>query len=92
MEKQKKFIIFIIIIAGVFFRFNQINYEDFWIDEIFSFWIADPNISFFETIKRHNSIEQIPIFFNLMLKFFYSIFGYDVKIGRYFVAILSSFL
>ena len=90
MERQKNFIIFVIILAGIFFRFYQINYEDFWIDEIFSFWIADPNISFFETVKRHNSIEQIPIFFNLILKIFYSIFGYDVKIGRYFVAILSS--
>ena len=90
METQKNFIIFIIILAGIFFRFNQINYEDFWIDEIFSFWIADPNIYFLETIKRHNSIEQIPIFFNLILKFFYSVFGYDVKIGRYFIAILSS--
>ena len=90
MERQKNFIIFIFILIGIFFRFYQINYEDLWIDEIFSFWIADPNISYFETIKRHNSIEQIPIFFNLILKFFYSIFGYDVKIGRYLVAILSS--
>jgi len=90
MEKQKSFILIIIILIGVFFRFYQINYEDLWIDEIFSFWIADPKISFFETFERHYSIEQIPILFNIILKFFYSIFGYDIKVGRYFIALLSS--
>ena len=68
MEIRKNFIIFIIILTGIFFRFYQINYEDFWIDEIFSFWIADPKISFFETFERHYSIEQIPILFNIIAK------------------------
>jgi len=89
MVRQGNYII-LIILLGIFFRFYQINYEDFWIDEIFSFWIADSNISFIETFQRHNSIEQIPVFFNLILKFFYSVFGYEIKMGRYLVAILGS--
>ena len=64
MVRKDNYIIILIILLGIFFRFYQINYEDLWIDEIFSFWIADPNISFIETLQRHNSIEQIPIFFN----------------------------
>ena len=90
MVRKDNYIIILIILLGIFFRFYQINYEDLWIDEIFSFWIADPNISFIETLQRHNSIEQIPIFFNLILKFFYSIFGHEIKMGRYLVALLGS--
>lgn len=89
MVRKSNYIIAIIISLGIFFRFHQLNYEDFWIDEIFSFWIADPNISFFETFERHNNIEQIPILFNLILKFFYSFFGYEIKSGRYLVVLFG---
>ena len=78
MEIRKNFIIFIIILTGIFFRFYQINYEDFWSEEIFSFWIAAPNISFFETIKRHNSIEQIPILFNLIKRLLIAVGIYQI--------------
>ena len=80
------------LIFGILIRSYNINYEDFWFDEILSFWIADPYISIGESLERHNGIEQIPFFFNLLLKFIYGIFGYETHVGRYlslFFSILS---
>ena len=80
------------LIFGILVRSYNINYEDFWFDEILSFWIADPYISIGESLDRHHSIEQIPFFFHLLLKFIHGIFGYEVDVGRYlslFFSILS---
>ena len=51
------------LVFGILVRSYNINYEDFWFDEILSFWIADPYISIGESLERHRSIEQIPFFF-----------------------------
>tara|TARA_Y100000590_G_scaffold139253_1_gene159434 strand:- start:1671 stop:3110 length:1440 start_codon:yes stop_codon:yes gene_type:complete len=80
------------LIFGILIRSYNINYEDFWFDEILSFWIADPYISIGESLERHRSIEQIPFFFHLLLKFIHGIFGYETHVGRYlslFFSILS---
>ena len=80
------------LIFGILIRSYNINYEDFWFDEIVTFWISDPYISIGETLERHYSVEAIPSFFNLLLKFIYRIFGYETHVGRYlslFFSILS---
>jgi len=80
------------LIFGILIRSYNINYEDFWFDEILSFWVADPYISIGESLERHRSIEQIPFFFHLLLKFIHGIFGYETHVGRYlslFFSILS---
>ena len=45
---------FSIITIGVFTIFYQINFEDLWIDELNSFWVADPSLSYSETLARQN--------------------------------------
>ena len=80
------------LIFGILIRSYNINYEDFWLDEIVTFWISDPYISIGESLERHHSMEAIPFFFNLLLKFIYRIFGYETHVGRYlslFFSILS---
>ena len=42
-------LVFLIVFLGFVFRFYNINYENLWIDEIYSFWVTDPNLSFAET-------------------------------------------
>lgn len=81
--------IFVIISVGIFFRIYNLNYEDFWIDEILSFWIADPSLTLSETFERHNNIEQVPIFFNLILKYFFKLFGYNAYFSRYLISFFS---
>ena len=51
------------VIFGILIRSYNINYEDFWFDEIVTFWIADPYISIGESLERHHSIEAKPFFF-----------------------------
>ena len=82
-RKKIILIISICVFFGVFLRLYNINYDNLWYDEILSFWIADPEISIKESLKRHQSIEQIPFLFNLILKFLFKIFSYDPSIGRY---------
>ena len=87
-EKNKlAFLILIIISIGIFLRLIQINFEDYWLDEMASFWFADPNISFEGTLDRNYNVGssatgQAPPLFDLILKKYFKIFGYEPQIGR----------
>ena len=45
-------IYFFIIILGILTIFYQLNFDDLWLDEMASFWIADPALSHSETIGQ----------------------------------------
>ena len=90
MNKNKLFLFLIIILVGAIIRLYQINFNDFWSDEMVSYWLAEPNISFSETIQRIYS-SNLMILFEILLKYFHIIFGYDVNHSRYFSFILSFF-
>ena len=80
------FIILSIIFFGFILRFYNIDYENLWFDEIFSFWVTDPNLSFTETFSRIKSTESIPYLYFYLIKFCNSLFGYDPIVGRMFSA------
>lgn len=80
---------FVFIIGGVILRIYNLNFENLWFDEIVSFWIADPNISFFESYRRNNIGEGTPFLFNFLIKILHIVFGYTPNIGRYFSCIFS---
>ena len=94
MAQNNKFSINAIIIIsfslsiGATLRIYNLNYENFWLDEILTFWISDPSISINESYQRHLNLEQVPFFFNLLIKFTHKIFGYETYVGRYLNAIL----
>ena len=74
---------FLIIFISIVVRLYNLNFDDLWFDELVSLWIADPNISFNETIKRNIEVNMGPhIIFTLILKYFFLIFGYNPDIGR----------
>ena len=50
---KKNYLYIFFIILGIFTIFYQINFEDFWLDEMQSFWIAEPGLSWDETVERH---------------------------------------
>ena len=89
---NKRFIILIfgIIFFGIFIRFYNLNYNDLWSDEMVSFWIADPSISLSETFKRIFSSNWM-VLYEIILKYFHNLFGYDVYISRYLSFLISSF-
>ena len=79
-------LVFLIIFFGFVFRFYNINYENLWIDEIYSFWVTDPNLSFAETYLRVQTTESIPFLYYYLVKMCNKIFGYDPIVGRCFSA------
>ncbi len=87
-KKNYLLIIFFLLIFGSFLRTYNVNYNDFWSDEMVSFWVADPNLSFSETFYRIFSSNWM-VLFEFCLKYFHIIFGYDVNISRYFSVTIS---
>ena len=82
-SKKKILIFFIILIAGIFLRFYNLNFEDYWFDEQAGFWVSDPTISFTETLNRSNQLDRgTHVLFNLILKNFFAYFNYDTEFGR----------
>tara|TARA_B100000787_G_scaffold158713_1_gene136324 strand:+ start:265 stop:1752 length:1488 start_codon:yes stop_codon:yes gene_type:complete len=84
--KNKNLIIylsFFIILLGAFLRFYNLNFENFWFDEIVSFWVSDPKITFAESYQRNNIGEGTPFLFNFLIKILHIIFGYTPNISRY---------
>ena len=59
------------ILTGIFLRLYQLNFENYWLDELVDFWVADPNITLHATFVRRELIEdQTPYLFQLFLKIY----------------------
>ena len=72
------------ILTGIFLRLYQLNFENYWLDEMVDFWVADPNITLHATFVRRELIDdQTPYLFQLFLKIYLKFFGYDPEIGRH---------
>ena len=56
----------IFVLAGIFFRFYQLNFESYWWDEMLGFWVADPNISSEETYYRRRFHDETSILFHFI--------------------------
>ena len=80
---------FFIVLSGTIFRFYNLNFENLWFDEIVSFWVSDPRISFFDSYERNNIAEGTPFLFNFFIKILHIIFGYTPNVGRYLSSSLS---
>ena len=79
-----------LIFITILFRLYNINYDDFWIDEIISFYVSEPSITLGEFYNRHKTLENSPFLFNLILRNYFKIFGYDPSIARYLPSVLNS--
>ena len=78
-----------IILIGLLLRIYNLNTEGYWWDEMLGFWTANPNISYLETYNRHITTDHTSIAYHLLIKLYYSIFGYIPEVGRYFTMILG---
>tara|TARA_B100001057_G_scaffold495857_1_gene595813 strand:+ start:326 stop:1747 length:1422 start_codon:yes stop_codon:yes gene_type:complete len=77
--------------TGVITIFYQINFEGLWLDEMNSFYVADPNLTLKETLSRHNESDwHNPKLFNFILKNFLNLVGYDPSLARYLPLIFGS--
>ena len=84
-------IVYLLLISlGIITIFYQINFEGLWLDEMNSFYVADPNLTFQETLLRHNESDwHNPKLFNLIFDYF-KLVGYDPSLARYLSLIFGS--
>ena len=79
-----KYLVYLtIIFLGFLLRFYYANYESYWFDEQISFFVANPEISFKETLVRSYTTDLSPVFYNLVLKYYFAVFDYSPDLGRY---------
>ena len=87
INEKKNFNMFVLIlIFGSILRFYNVNFDDFWSDEMVFF--ADPNIEFSKTMQRIFSSNWM-VLYEIGLKYFHFLFGYEVNISRYFSVAIS---
>ena len=87
---KNKSLIFILF-TGIFLRVYNINFDDYWYDEIISFWVSNPE-HLFKSFQIHNKIELNTYAYHLLLKIFYSYITYDPwQIPFSFFSVLSLF-
>ena len=89
-KKEKQILyIAIIIFFGSFLRGYNINFNDFWSDEMVSFYLSSPHIGFIDSINLIFKI-NLTVTFEIILKYFHLLFGYDIYISRYLNLFLST--
>ena len=88
LYKNEILFVTLIILFGLFLRGYNINFNDFWSDEMISFYLSNPDINFSETIKLIFE-SNLMVSYELTLKFFHKIFGYNFEYSRYLTLSLS---
>ena len=91
--KNETLFLILIILFGLLLRAYNINFNDFWSDEMVTFYLSNPNLNFTETIKLIFET-NLMVSYELTLKFFHKIFGYNFGYSRYltlFFSIISIF-
>ena len=67
------------ILIGIFLRLYQLNFENYWFDELIDFWVADPNITLHATFLRREIVDdQTPYLFQLFLFVFIIFFNFII--------------
>ena len=88
--KYETVFITLIISFGLLLRGFNINFNDFWSDEMVSFYLSNPKLEFLDTIKLIFA-SNLTVTFEIILKFFHKIFGYNFEYSRYLTLLLSVF-
>mgnify|MGYP001299622092 CR=1 FL=1 len=59
-----------IIFFGFFLRYLNNFDQIFWQDELYTLFITDPSISFYDFINRHKNIDESPVLYFLILRIY----------------------
>ena len=83
------FVYFFLTLLGFYLRFYLLEDRNSWHDDWHSVYVSDPNILFADTVARYLGdkgdtflTEFYPILYLLILKYFFSLFGYFDDTGR----------
>lgn len=86
--KYEILLVTLVILFGLLLRGYNINFNDFWSDEMVSFYLSNPDRSFLETINLIFE-SNLMVTFEFILKFFHKIFGYNFEYSRYLTLFFS---
>ena len=86
--KFETLFITLVILFGLVLRGYNINFNDFWSDEMVSFYLSNPNLDFLETTRLIFET-NLMVTYEFILKFFHKIFGYNLEYSRYLSLFLS---
>ena len=86
--KYETLFVTLVILFGSILRGYNINFNDFWSDEMVSFYLSNPSLNFLETIKLIFGSNMM-VTYEVTLKFFHKIFGYNIEYSRYLTLIFS---
>ena len=90
LDVYEKYLLFFICFFGILLRYVNHSYDNLWYDEIISFWVANPDFSFQETLNQNRLIEDNSVTYNLILKYFFLVFGYSAENGRLISVVCGS--
>ena len=88
LYKNEIIFVTLIILFGLLLRGYNINFNDFWSDEMVTFYLSNPNLNFTETMRLIFET-NLMVSYELILKFFHKIFGYNFGYSRYLTLFLS---
>ena len=91
LDAYEKYLLFFICFFGILLRYVNHSYDNLWYDEIVSFWVANPDFPFQETLNQNRLIEDNSVTYNLILKYFFLVFGYSAENGRLISVVCGSF-
>ena len=86
LPKKNSILIFfaLFVLIGVFLRAYQLNFENYWLDEMISYWVADPNISYNDALIRREQLGATsPVLFDLILRKYLTFLSYEPEYGRH---------
>lgn len=86
------FLFILLFLIGLILRNYNINFDDLWVDEMSTFWIANPNIDILTSYKNNSTLELQPSLFNFIVRFFFQIIGYNDDYARYVPSFFQSYL
>ena len=79
LYKNEIIFVTLIILFGLLLRAYNINFNDFWSDEMVTFYLSNPNLNLTETIKLIFET-NLMVSYELILKFFHKILGITLNI------------
>ena len=86
--KKENLFVTLVILFGLLLRGYNINFNDFWSDEMVTFYLSNPNLNFTETMRLIFET-NLMVSYELILKLFHKIFGYNFEYSRYLTLFLS---
>lgn len=87
-KKYNIFILFVILLVGLYLRLNNLTFYSFWYDELFSMDFSNPNRNFLDMIKL--TVEDVhPPFYQIILWIWLKLFGFTEFSARFLSVVIG---